>query len=307
MPISGYTRLSDGRLAVLKNDPNESNVYFRSHKTLSVGMSQSGEPYLVDAFPSKAGAAVEGCITPHSVGMAGNELIFLAESGLYSVRSVSNELTNLDETVRRSIPVDPWIIRQKAADARSIRWRGCYLLSFGDCALITDGRRDGNGMLRFLKWRFAHKISALGKNDNTLYLGDASGKVFEFGAAEQDDTLQSPAFWQTNLPEDSQGHRQILRQLSVAVSPDYAGKLSAVLYREQTPQPQVELAMNRLDFADWDFGKVSFDGTDAMRWVQLPLSSSVADRYAVRIELCEGKDLLLWGVRMIYEKGGAVR
>ncbi len=307
IPITGYARLSDGRIAVLKNDPNDSNVYFRTHKTVSVGATQSGDPYQVDAFPSKAGAAVEGCISPHSVGIAGNEPIFLAESGLYSVRGVSNELINLDETVRRSLPVDPLLCKQNAADARSIRWREYYLLVFGNLALLTDGRRDTGGMLRFLKWRFGHKITALGKNRNTLYLGDAEGNVFEFGENEKDDELELAAFWQTNLPEDSHGARQILKQLSVAVSPDYKGKITVILYREQAPCPQVSMALNRVDFSAWDFGALTFDGTDAIRWVQLPVVSSAADRYVIRIDLCAGQNLLLWGMRMVYEKGGTVR
>ncbi|MBQ9953241.1 MAG: hypothetical protein IJO92_02795 [Clostridia bacterium] len=305
--VTGYARLNDGRIAVLKNDPNDSNVYFRTHKTVSVGVTQSGEEYQVDAFPSKAGAAVEGCVSPHSVGIAGNEPIFLAESGLYSVRSVSNELINLDETVRRSLPIDPLLCKQNAASARSIRWRQYYLLVFGTLAVITDGRRDSNGMLHFLKWRFAHKITALGKNGNTLYLGDETGNTFEFGGADRDADLEMTSFWQTNLPEDSRGCRQILKQLSVAVSPDYEGEITAVLYREQTPMPQEALAMNRVDFSALDFAHFTFDGTDSMRWVQLPVTPSAADRYAVRIELCSGQELLLWGLRMVYEKGGTVR
>ncbi len=307
VPITGYTRLSDGRIAVLKNDPNDSNVYFRTHKTVSVGVTQSGEEYQVDAFPSKVGAAVEGCVAPHSVGIAGNEPIFLAESGLYSVRSVSNELINLDETVRRSLPIDPLLCKQNAEDARSIRWREYYLLTFGNLALLTDGRRDSSGMLRFLKWRFGHKITALGKNGSTLYLGDANGNVFELGGAETDADQEMEAFWMTNLPEDSRGARQILKQLSLAVNPDYKGEIKAVLYREQTPQPQVSVALNRMDFAALDFADFTFDGTDSMRWVQIPVASSAADRYAVRVDISAGQNLLLWGMRMIYEKGGAVR
>ena len=307
IPITGYSRLSDGRIAVLKNDPNDSNVYFRTHKTVSVGVTQSGEEYQVDAFPSKAGAAVEGCVSPYAVGIAGNEPIFLAESGLYTIRSVSNELTNLDETIRRSLPIDPLLCKQNAADARSINWREYYLLVFGNLALITDGRRDSSGMLRFLKWRFAHKITAVGKSENILFLGDAKGNVFEFGEAKMDYDQEIEAFWMTNLPEDSRGARQILKQLSLAVSPDYDGEIKAIVYREQTPEPQVSVALNRLDFSAFDFADFTFDCTDSMRWVQLPVASSVADRYAVRIDLSAGQNLLLWGIRMLYEKGGLVR
>lgn len=306
-PITGYSRLTDGRIAVLKNEPNGANVYFRTHKTVAVGQSQSGQAYQVDAYPSKTGAAVEGCIAPHSVGVAGNEPVFLAESGLYSVRSVSNELINLDETVRRSFSVDPLLCRWDPAMARSIRWKAYYLLTFGETALLTDGRRDGSGALRFLKWRFGHEITALGKWGNTLYLGDGEGNLYQFGIGSTDAERKMEAFWQTTLPEDPRGDRQILKHLSVAVSPDYEGELSAILYREQTSCPQVTLPFNRVDFSAMDFGEMTFDGTASMRWVALPIGGSSADRYALRIDLSAGQDLALWGIRMVYEKGGTVR
>lgn len=307
IPITGYCHLSDGRMAVLKNDPNDSNVYFRSHTVVSVGTTYSGEAYHVDAFPSKTGAAVEGCLTPHSVGIAGNEPIFLAKSGLYSVRSVSNELTNLNETIRRSVPVDPFLSAQDPSKIRSIGWNGCYLIVCGKEALITDGRRDSKGMLRFLKWRFAHEITALGKNGNILYLGDFAGRVYQFGSYKTDDGEKITAFWHTCLPEDKGGRRQILKQISAAMSPDYDGALSAVVYQEKMQAPEVYLTLNRVNFVSWDFSAVTFEGVDAMRWLDLPVSIGVADRYEIRMYLHSGSDLLLWGLRMNYEKGGIVR
>lgn len=306
-PVTGYCRLSDGRLAVLKNDPDGGAVFFRSHTTVSLGTTQSGEPYQVDAFPSVAGAAVEGCVSPQSVGFAGNEPCFLAASGLYSVRSVSNELTNLNETVRRSGAVDPLIKTLAAEDARSIRWQGYYLITFGPIALITDGKRDSNGSLRFLKWRFAHGVTALGQREDRLYFGDENGNLYLFGEGTDDAGTAFSAWWQTPLLEESNGHRMILRRMWAAVSPGYGASVSAVLYRDNCPMTQRELALHLADFGDWDFGNVTFDGSDTVRWIPLNRRSAAADAFSVRLELSAAADLRLWGFRMTYEKGGMMR
>lgn len=306
-PVTGYCRLSDGRLAVLKNDPDGSAVFFRDHTVVSLGTMQSGEAYQADAFPSVAGAAVEGCVSPHTVGFAGNEPCFLGKSGLYSVRSVSNELTNLNETVRRSTAVDPLIKTLAAEDARSIRWQGYYLLTFGQLGLITDGKRDSGGSLRFLKWRFGHCMTALGQQADQLYLGDENGNLYLFGEGSDDAGTSLEAYWQTPLLEESGGRRMILRQLWAAISPGYGSAISAVLYRDRCPMNARELALHRLDFSDWDFGNLTFDGSDTVRWVKLNDRSAAADAFAVRLELSDAADLRLWGLRMIYEKGGMMR
>ena len=306
-PVTGYCRLNDGRLAVLKNEPDGANVYFRSYQVLSVGSTQSGEAFQVEAYPSKMGAAVEGCVSPLSVGFAGNEPCFLAENGLYSVRSVSDELTNLNETVRRSIPIDPLLREQDPKSARCICWKGYYLLTFGKIGVITDGRKDSKGALRFLKWRFGHEITALAKKDDALYLGDWEGNVFLFGEGSTDGDLPMEAYWQARLPGDKTGRRQILKRLWAAISPAYRAKLKAVLYCGQCPAPPIQFWIHRLDFSDWDFGSVTFDGSRSMRWMSLVVCPITAEHFSIRFTLEPGADLLLWGLRMIYEKGGKMR
>lgn len=299
-PVTGYCRLSDGRLAVLKNDPNSTAVFFREHKLVEVGATMSGEAYLVDAYPSKSGAAVEGCVSPFSVGIAGNEPIFLAQSGLYSVRSVSNELTNLNETVRRSIPIDPLLSSYDAALSRSVRWKNCYLITFGKDAFITDGQRDSDGALRFLKWTLGHGVTALGKKDEGLYFGDSEGNIYLFGEGTDDAGIPFTAYWETPEAEAANGRRLILRRLWAAVTP--GGHLTAQLRSDRTPLPAREVDLTLLDLGNIDFADLSFDGSKTVRWVPLA-GSGAAESISLRLEL-EGEELRLWGLRMTYEKGG---
>ncbi len=306
-PVTGYCRLSDGRLAVLKDDPDGSTVFFRSHNVVQVGQTQSGAPYQIDVFPSKTGAAVEGCLTPFSVGVAGNEPCFLSKSGLYGVRSVSNELTNLNETVRRSMPVDPLIRELSPKDARCIVWHGYYLLAFGNTAFLTDGQRDGNGHLRFLKWTFAHRITAFGQRDGRLYLGDEEGNLYRYGDGSDDAGISFSAYWRTPMLEDKSGRRLILRKLWAAVTPGYGASVKVRVYKDRCPDTEQFISMNLTDFTDWDFSSVSFDGIDAARWIALKHRSAAADTFSVLFDMSEATELLLWGFRMMYEKGGMIR
>lgn len=306
-PVTGYCRLSDGRLAVLKDDPDGSTVFFRSHKLLEVGTTQSGEPYQIDVFPSRTGAAVEGCVASHSVGVAGNEPCFLAKSGLYSVRSVSNELTNLHETVRRSVPIDALLCTLSAEAARCISWQGYYLMTFGKTAFITDGRRDSSGYLRFLKWTLAHSMTALGQWEGRLYLGDASGNLYLFGEGTDDAGIAFPAFWKTPMLEDKTGRRVLLRRMWAAVSPAYGAAVTVQLFRDRCPGYERKIALHLPDFGDWDFGSVSFDGTADPRWIPLTLRSDAAGAFSVLFDMRAAAGLQLWGFRMTYEKGGMMQ
>jgi hypothetical protein len=305
-PVTGYCRLSDGRLAVLKDDPDGSTVFFRYHDTIDLGETQNGEAYTVDVFPSKSGASVEGCVSPLTVGVAGNEPCFLSKSGLYSVRSVSNELTNLNETVRRSVPVDPLLKTAVPAMARSICWQGYYLLTFGKVGVITDGRRDSSGNLRFLKWTFGHNITALGQRDDVLYLGDENGNVYYFGEDADDAGIKFKAYWRTPLLEGGTGRRLILRRMWLAASPAYGALVKVRFYQDNCPAKERQIQIHLMDFGDVDFGALAFDGIDTARWVPLTLHSAAANAFSAELELSDGADVLIWGFRMMYEKGGVM-
>ena len=304
-PVTGYCRLSDGRLAVLKDDPDGAAVFFRSHSTVSFGSTQSGEPYRVDAYPSKTGAAVEGCLSPHSVGFAGNEPCFLGRSGIYSVRSVSNELTNLNETVGRSMSIDPLLTTLDAKSARAIRWKNYYLITFGNIAFITDGKKDSSGSFRFLKWKFAHYITALGIRNGALYLGDENGNLYLFGGKD-DAGVGINAFWKTPALENTTGHRVILRRMWAAVSPCYNAQLNVGFFCNHYPMPRRSIALHLTDFAHWDFGNVSLDGCKTARWSPLAERTLFGNSVSTILDLSAGADLLLWGLRVTYEKGGSM-
>lgn len=303
-PITGYCRLSDGRMAVLKNDPMGANVYFRRHATVELGTTRSGAAYQVDLYPSACGAAVEGCLSAQTVGTVGNEPIFLTQSGLYAVKSVSDTLVNLNQTVRRSGAVDGYLEQVARETLLSVCWKSYYLLCFGQEALITDGKRDNAGNLRFLRWKFSHPVTALSRDADSLWLGDRNGVVYCMDAAPDDAGVVFDAFWQAALPEEASGNRMNLRQLWLSFSPDYRGEAEVTLIHGRCPGAPCRLPLHRLDFGALDFAAVSFDGSNQPRWVPLPQRGASADSFSIRIELKDGEALQLCGLRMMYEKGG---
>ena len=293
-PVTGYCHLNDGRMAVLKNDPNDSNIFFRSYKQLSVGTTMAGESYTVDAYPSVCGAAVEGCLSAESVGVVGNEPCFLAKSGLFSVRGVSDELTNLNETVRRSVSVDPLLQSLTGEEVHSICWNGYYLLTFGATALITDGRKTSDGSFRFLKWVFSHPITALGQQNGSLYLGSRDGELFVLDGSADDAGTSISAYWTLPLLEEQKGRRMLLRRLWADVSGN-----TGIL--------QVGITDHNNAFRMLDVSLETLQNAESSRWVSLLQNPRLAENFSVKLDLSSAREALLWGYRMIYEKGGLIR
>lgn len=307
-PVTGYCRLKDGRLAVLKNDDTQAGVYFRSHAVVELGMTQSGAAYKADAYPSVSGAAVAGCISPFSVGVAGNEPCYLSTEGLFSIRSVSDELINLNEAVRRSRPIDSFLQKQNLSMVRSICWRGFYLLAFGNEALLTDGVLDPSGSYRFLKWRFSHPVTALSCKEGTLWLGSEDGGVFWMDpTASADDGILCEAFWQTPVLEDAGGKKLLVRKAHAACTAAPFGELSAIVYRDGCPEPCRKYSLQLPDFSNWDFGNISFSGRKEPEWISLLSRSVSVDKLSFRFILQGNEAPLLWGVRISYEKGGWIK
>ncbi len=296
-PVTGYCLLNDGRLGVLKNDPDDSAVYFRSHKVVNLGKTQAGESYSVDVYPSVPGAAVEGCVSPQSLGVVGNEPCFMTESGLFTVRSVSNELTNLNETVRRSRSVDPLLGPLSSNRMCSICWKGYYLIAFGKIAFITDGKKEADGSFRFLKWQFAHEITSLEKHDGILYLGDVEGNLYKLDEGASDDAGESiQAYWEIPAQEDRSGRKMILRRMWAALSGAPEGTVSVGLIQdyEQSHVSHFSLA---------DLRK----GTDIdVEWISLLQQPRLASVVKVILDFSKARNAHFLGFRIIYEKGGMI-
>ncbi len=284
-PITGYCPLKDGRLAVLKNDPGESAVYFRSHRTVEVGVTMAGEHYLVDAYPAVAGAAVEGCLSSDTVGRAGNEPCFLTGRGIYTVKTVSDELINLNETILRSRAVNPLLKEWDLSGARATNWRDLYLLFLGSTALITDGRTDGEGSYRFLQWQLPISVTAAVAKNDTLYLAGPEGILYQMNEAQ---TEAFPAYWQTTALEEQDGLKMIFQRMELLITPGFQTEASFCLLR------------NGKEY--WPRFLKPVSGKRPC-WVPIASRFGSANDLALRFSFPENPEFRLWGLRIVYRKG----
>ncbi len=284
-PITGYCPLKDGRLAVLKNDPRDSNVFFRSHRLVEVGSNLAGEPYQVDAYPSVAGASVDGCINSHTVGWAGNEPCFMAQSGIYTVKSVSDELINLNETVLRSRTVEPYFNNATFSDICAVNWKGLYLLFLKETVLVTDGRSDGEGGYRFMRWELPLPFQAVVATEDALYLGCYNGSIYRIseGAGEEFE-----AYWQTPALEENSGLAMIFHRLEL------------LLTAPDNTEGTFTLLRNGSEYASRTFRL--WKGVKG-QWCPIATRFGRCNHLAVRLQFPDVPHYKLWGLRLIYRKG----
>ncbi len=284
--ITGYCPLKDGRMAVLKNDPGEAAVYYRSHKVVELGKTLSGEPYLVDAYPSVAGAPVEGCVDSSTVGRAGNEPCFLTASGLYTVRTVSDELINLNETVPRSLPVEEYLGAVNLYDACAINWKDYYLLFFRENVLVTDGRIDEEGNYRFMRWKIPVSVSCAASHRGILYLGGVDGTIYQMADSQLREAFY--AYWQTNAMEENSGLKMLFQRLELLVTPGLLTNTSFRLIRNGKEGRSRTLKWKK---------------DDQTQWYPIATRFGSANTLAINISFPHDPNFRLWGLRAVYRKG----
>ena len=299
--VRGYCLLQDGRLAVLKERNDNATVYYRCHRTAAVGTTRSGAPFTVDVYPSEVGGNAVGCVAARTVSMAGNEPCFLGDDGLYTVQSVSNELTDLRQTLLRSADLGRLPAELAKGNPLAVRWGRYYLLINGQEAVVTDGGMK-NGSYRFLRWRFAHPIRAAAVVQGVLYLGSSTGGLYRFGEGETDDGTPIEAFWETSSIEWGEDCRMRVRSLAAAVTPAVGGGFSVQLRREGASPPAEYRSASLMDFAAVDFARFSFVGDSATAW--FPIQGGGLSGHSFRVRLWPGTGVCLQGVRLVYEKGG---
>ncbi len=285
-PITGYCPLKDGRLAVLKNDPGESAVYYRDHKVVELGKTLAGDPYRVDAYPSVAGAAVEGCLRSATVGWAGNEPCFLTAGGIYTVRTVSDELINLNETVLRSRSVEELLGMLDKDSAYAVNWKEYYLLFFGSDVLITDGRIDNEGNYRFMRWEVPLSVISSNRDKGILYLGGENGWIYRMGNNLEEESFS--AYWQTPAIEESNGLKMLFHRLELLITPAREQDTSFQLIRDGREGSPRLLKMKKILQTQW-----------------IPIASRFgrANTLALRLFFPQDPAFRLWGLRLVYRKG----
>lgn len=174
-PITAFHKTLAGELAVFKRtNPMESNVW---HVGAEISSGSEGDSIQGNYFPVREGVSGTGAVNPYCQQQLKNDVLFLAPTGVYDLKTSFSYSKYISNVVRRSDYVnimlqDDWHV-DGLVNAFSVKWRSYYLLFFATHVyLMTE---DHN----WFYWdNFDFCFAAV--HDDDLFFGDRNGKVFRF-------------------------------------------------------------------------------------------------------------------------------
>lgn len=186
-PITAYSRLTDGTMAVFKDtDGSEPGIFYRTGQYL-YSYDDSGNLVGIDAaFPVTAGNVSERVISRFAcAGFYGDPLI-LSENGVFGIVLAQNVSTTERYVRERSRNINAHLIKNDLSDAVSAVYKGRYYLAVSGSVYIADSRYkftgdDPDGSYNYEWWYWdgipARVLSCIG---DALWFGCPDGRVCSF-------------------------------------------------------------------------------------------------------------------------------
>ena len=183
--VIGYTRLTDGTLAILKEDSQqEASVYYRSGKVVSSGdVSEFGEK-----FSTFAGASGIGAISRYAIGTLAGDNLFLSKSGVFGLELSSNIATTERFAKERSSYIAKKLKEHNdLSKAVSIVYDNRYLLFIDNVVYVADARTKSRAKGSMsdtfdYEWYYWDNIPAVcvAEVNGQLWFGSNDGKICVF-------------------------------------------------------------------------------------------------------------------------------
>lgn len=183
-PISGYLRLSDGTLAILKKlSDTDCSIYYRT----------SNAQGKWDIFPLQSGTKNVGCLSIYTCSNVGNFPMFLSEQGVY--QAITGEASSSLERYadNKSYYINTKLLTEENLDkAKAISLGQYYWLFINGNVYVADTLKwtetKINTILQF-QWYPLEGIEcrSIMKWNNQLVIGDDYGNIKMFGDDYVDD------------------------------------------------------------------------------------------------------------------------
>lgn len=195
--IVGYSRLSDGTLAVNKKQSDtDCTVYYRSYNLLDS----------VEVFPLSDGVKNIGCITGNCNCNLLNDPLFLSDQGVFAIIGSTNGEKYAQQ---RSYYVNGKLLKEpNLENAQAISVNGKYYLAVNDHIYIADSRylsypKHGKTEQYQYEWYYWDNIPArvLFSWNNDLYFGTSDGNICTFTDEYLDDGNEIDVYWETPFLE----------------------------------------------------------------------------------------------------------
>lgn len=219
-----------------------------------------------------------GCVSKKSIQAVGDDIYFLANSGLRSLNRViqekSNPLADLSVNIRDDLVK---IINSYSTENVTSIYSASnafYLLLFPSSKLIycfdTRGRLE-NGGLRVTKWVDTDILSGLAAFDGTLYLGLVNG-IAKYTGFQDNGTSYYMAYSTNYFDFDQPTVNKILKTVGVTVIGGSGQNFSVKVGTDYTDQPRSynrtvkQSAVSEYDVAEYNIAEFTGGGlTDRIK------------------------------------------
>ena len=177
-PITGYLRLSDGTLAILKKlSDTDCSIYYRTSNV-------SG---MYDIFPLLSGTKNVGCLSNYTCVNVRNASLFLSEQGVFE--TVTGEASAALERYadNKSYYINPKLLTETNLEkAKAIGINDFYYLCINNNIYVADTSKytqTNNNTIYQFQWYFLNNIPvrSLLRWNNELVIGDDLGQIKMFG------------------------------------------------------------------------------------------------------------------------------
>ena len=197
-PISGYQRISDGTLAVYKNDSYgaDSNVYYRTAAYVSKNDENGSLSEFKTQFSLLAGTEGEGIVNSFAAADFYGDNIIVSKSGVYGVVLTDNVTTRERYTRERSRLINERLRQHNLSESVGIVYKNKYYLAVDGYCYVADSRYkfvpddtiDGSYNYEWWVWENI-PARTWGVINDELYFGTADGRLCSFDNEYTDRTI----------------------------------------------------------------------------------------------------------------------
>lgn len=197
--ITGFVRVADGTLAVLKEESDRDAAIFYVTGTQQSFFDSKGnleKTYAI--FTVSNGGAGEGNLHPYATANLAGDGLLLSRNGVFAIVPNQSGSTNVRHVKERSYSINRRLLDEDLSGAVGMVYNNRYYLSVGGHCYVADAGhkyyRSGNDMDQSFnyEWWYWENVPATSWSviDGVLWFGTADGRLCAFDTEEFFDTTE---------------------------------------------------------------------------------------------------------------------
>ena len=222
VPVSGFARLLNGNLGILKPHSDTDSTLFEMGYATYNG---------AEAFPLRGSVKGEGNISQHAIDVLINEPLILTPNGVFALNSAT--LTDEIYVYHKSYYIDNKLKQEpNLEEAVGIVNDGKYYLAINDHVYVADSRfKSGNSNSKYSNYQYEWyywtnlPVKVWFVWNNELYFGDKSGNICKFRDDNdvdrfKDNTENVEAEWNSVILDlNSPAHKKNIKRVALSSNP----------------------------------------------------------------------------------------